>query len=75
MLFIWFETDYCYVLLIVISEFLEHHSKAKDTRAGHQLILMLWQIKGAVLRVVHGKLWSDFQRVRGDRVAVKVGVV
>ena len=29
----------------------------------------LQRIKGVGLRVVHGKLWSDFKRVRGDRVA------
>jgi len=35
----------------------------------------LQRIKEIFQRVVHGKLRSDFQRVRGDRVAVNVGVV
>ena len=54
-------------------KFWERHSKAKR-RAG-TYSRALWYIKGVVQRVVHGKLRSDFQRVRGDRVAVKVGVV
>jgi len=59
---------------LVISEFLEPHSKAKLTRAP-AYSRALRRIKGVVQRVVHGKLRSDLQRVRGDRVAVKVGVI
>ena len=58
---------------IVISEFLERNSKAKHTRA-KAYSRALRQIKGVVQSVVHGKITSDFERVRGDRVAVK-GVV
>jgi len=32
-------------------------------------------VKGGWTSLVHGKLRSDFQRVKGDRVFVKVGVV
>ena len=53
---------------------LERHSKAKRTRAP-AYSRTLRRIKGVVQRVVHGKLRSNFQGVRGDRVAVKVGVV
>jgi len=35
----------------------------------------LQRIKGVVQKVAYGKFRSDFQRVRGDRVAVKVGVI
>ena len=55
---------------ILISEFLERHSKAKRNNA-RAYSRALQRIKG----VVHGKLRSDFQKVRGDRVAAKVGVV
>jgi len=67
---------YCIRLLIVIviSEFLEYLSKAKHTRAP-TCLRALRQINGVVQMVVHGKLRSDFQRVRADRVAVKVSVV
>ena len=47
------------VIVVVISEFLVRHSKAKRTRAP-DYSRALRQIKG----VVHGKLRSDFQRVR-----------
>ena len=57
-------------MAIVISEFLECHSKAKRARAS-AYSRALRRIKGVVQRVVHGKLRSDFQGVRGDRVAVK----
>ena len=62
----------CFV--IVISKFPKHYSKAKRNRAP-AYSRALRRIKGVVQRVVRGKLRSDFQRVRGDRVAVKVGVV
>ena len=67
---------YMYIILciIVISEFLEHHSKAKSTRTS-DYSRALRQIKLVVQRIVCGKLRSGFQRVRGNRVAVKVGVV
>jgi len=61
------------VIVIAISEFLERHSKAKLTRALAYL-RALQRIKGVVQKVVHGKLRSDFQMVRGDITAVKVGV-
>jgi len=59
---------------ILISEFLERHSKAKRNNA-RAYSRALQRIKGVVQRVVYGKLRSDFQKVRGDRVAAKVGVV
>ena len=61
------------VIVIVISKFIERHSKAKCTAPTYSQALR--QIKWLVQRVVHSKLRYDFQRVRGDRVAVKVGVV
>ena len=57
------------VIVIEISELLGRHSKAKRTRAP---AYSLGRIKGAFQRVVHGKLRSDCQGVRGDRTAVKV---
>jgi len=57
--------------LIMIWEFIERHSKAKHTRAA-AYSWALWRIKGVVQRVVHGKLRSDIQRVRADRVTVQV---
>ena len=61
-------------MVIVIAEFLEHHSKGKRKRAP-AYAQALRGLKSVVHRVVHGKLMSNFQRVKGDRVAVKVGVV
>jgi len=61
-------------IIILISEFIKHHSKAKRIRAP-AYSRALRRIKDVFQRVVCGKLSSDFQRVRGDRVAVKVGVV
>ena len=58
---------------IVTSTFLDRHTKAKSRVPAYSKSLR--QIKRVVQRVVHGKLRSDFQRVRRDRVAVKVGVV
>ena len=58
---------------ILISKFIERHSKAKRRAPAYSPALQ--RIKGVVQRVVHGKSRSDFQRVRGDRVVVKVGVV
>ena len=49
----------------VISEFLEHHSKVKCTRAP-AYSWALQRIKGIVQSVVHGKLTSDFQSVRNN---------
>jgi len=63
-----------YEIVIVTSEFLERHSKAKRTRAP-AYSQALRRIKGVFQRVVHGKFRSDLQGVRGNRVAVKVGVV
>src|SRR6218665_1651018 len=60
--------------VIVISEFLKCHSKAKRTRTPAYSRAMR-RIKAVFQRVGHGKTMSDFQRVRGDRVAGKVGVV
>ena len=57
-------------IVIVISEFIERHSKAKHTRAPAYSQAMR-RIKGVVQREARGKLKSNFQRVRGDRVAVK----
>ena len=55
---------------IVISEFLECHSKAQSTSLFMSVAMN--QLLRVVQRAVHGKLRSDFQRVIGDRVAVKV---
>ena len=60
-------------IVIVISKFLEHHSKAKRTKA-LAYSRALQRIKGVVQKVVHGKLRSDFQMVSGDITAVKVGI-
>jgi len=51
---------------IIISRFLKRHSEAKCTS--------LLTSAATNQRVVHGKLRSDFQVVRGDIAAVKVGV-
>src|SRR6218665_475707 len=51
--------------VIVISELLERHSKAKRTRTP-AYSRALRRIKGVFQRVVHGKLRSDFQRVRKE---------
>ena len=56
------------LIVIVISEFLESHSKAKRTRApaySRELKPINWVVQ----RVVHGKPRSDLQEVRGDRIA------
>jgi len=58
--------------IILISELLERHSKVHHCTS---LFTSARRIKGVVQGVVHGKLKSDFQRVRVERVAVKVGVV
>ena len=47
--------------------------KTKRTRAP-AYARALRRIKGVVKRVVHGKLRSDFQWVRGGIVVVKMGV-
>ena len=57
---------YVFGIVIVISKFLERYS-AQGTS--------LFKSKGVDQRLVQGLLRSDFQRVRGDRVAVTVGVV
>jgi len=57
-----------------MSEFLDRHSKAKRTKAP-AYSRALRRIEGVVQRLVHGKRRFDFQRIRGDKVAVKVGVV
>jgi len=57
-----------FVILGLISKYLERHSKAKARASGYSQALR--QIKNVVQRVVHGKLRSDFQRVLRDRVAV-----
>jgi len=62
------------IIVIVVSEFIESHSKVKRTRAP-AYSRALRRIRGVVQRIIHGRLRYDFQRVRGDRVAVKVGVV
>src|SRR6218665_2407349 len=51
---------------IVISEFLECHSKAQSTSLFMSVAMN--QLLRVVQRAVHGKLRSDFQRVIGDRV-------
>jgi len=61
------------LIVIVISKFLERHSKAKRRAPAYSRSLR--RIREVVQRVVQGKLKSDFHRVRGDRVAVKAGVV
>ena len=60
-------------IVIVISKFLERHSKAKRRAPSYSRALR--RIKGLDQRVVRDKLRSDFQRVRGDRVTVMVGLV
>src|SRR6218665_466718 len=65
--------EFTVVMAIVISEFLERHSKAKRTRA-QAYSRALRRNKGVVQRVFRGKLRFDFQRVIVDRVAVKVCV-
>src|SRR6218665_3068603 len=60
-------------IAIVISRFLERHSKA-NLRA-RTYSRALGRIRGVVQREVKGKLRFDFQRVSGDKGAVKVGVV
>jgi len=62
------------IFVIVISEFLERHSKAKRTRAP-AYSQSLRRIKGVFQRVAHGDLMSNLQRVRGNGVGVKVGVL
>ena len=47
----------------LISDLLERHSKDKRARA-QAYSRVLRRIKGVFQRVVHGKLRSDFQRVR-----------
>ena len=63
---------YHMVLVIVISKFIERYSKSKRRAPAYSRALR--KIKEVVQRVVHGKLRFDFERVRGDSVAVKVGV-
>src|SRR6218665_1747946 len=59
------------------SEYIKRHSKAKHKYRTPAYSRALRRIKGVFQRVglVWDKLSSDFQRVRRDRVAVKVGVV
>ena len=61
-------------IVIVISEFLDRHSKARRTRVP-DYIRALRRTRGMVQRVVHNKLRSDFQRVGGNKLAIKMGVV
>ena len=56
-------------IVIVISEFLERHSKTKRIRAP-AYSRALRRMKGVFQMVDHDKLRSDFQGIRGDRVAV-----
>jgi len=62
-------------IVIIISEYIKRHSKAKHTYRTPAYSRALQRIKGVFQRVVCDELSSDFPRVRGDRVAVKVGVV
>jgi len=58
------------VIVIAISKLLKRHWE------GHQLIHeRSLNSEGFVLRIVHGSLRSDFERIRRGRVAVKAGVV
>ena len=61
------------VLTIVISKLLKRHSKGKCRAPAHSRELR--QIRGFIQKAIQSKLRSNFQLVRGDRVAFKVGVV
>ena len=60
-------------IVVVVSKLLERHSKAKRWAPAYSRALR--QIRGVVQRIVHGRLRSGFQRVRGGRLGVKAGVV
>ena len=64
-----------HLFVIVISKFLERHSKAKRRAPVYSRGAATYRMGCPKGRFVHGKLRPDFQRVRGDRVSVKVGVV
>ena len=55
-------------IVIIISSFLEHHSKAKQRAPAYSWALQ-W-IKGVVQSKVHRKLRSNLQRVRGPVVSL-----
>jgi|SRR6218665_1622799 len=62
-----------FCIVIVICQFLKRHSKIKRIAPAYSRALL--KIRGVVQSVVRSRFRSGFQRVRGDRVAVKADVV
>jgi len=63
--FIWNYIPCCFGFVIVVSKLLKRHSKSK--RRAHDYSPALWQIRGDVQSIVHGRFRSGCQRVRGAR--------